>query len=65
MRTYKKKMIKHVKAINVKLSDEQHKTLMEIRAISGKNISTLIRENLTFLTHYYNSVKKNNITTNN
>ena len=59
MKTYTKKMVKHTKAINVKLSEEQHKTLMEIRAISGKNISKLIRENLTCLFHYYDKNNSN------
>ena len=58
MRTYTKKMVKHTKAINVKLSEDQYNTLIEIREISGKNISTLIRENLIFLTHYYHNTKK-------
>jgi len=58
MRIYTKRMVKHTKAINVKLSEQQHDTLMEIRKASGKNVSELIRQNLDFFSHYYLSKNK-------
>jgi hypothetical protein len=48
----------HTKAINVKLTPEQWQNLADIRKASGKNISTLIRQNLDFFTHYYEIEKK-------
>lgn len=58
-------MIKHTKAINVKLTEDQHNKLLEIRSLSGRNVSAIIRDNLTFLSHYYrennfNDTKANN-----
>jgi hypothetical protein len=46
-------MTKHSKAINVKLTPDQWKTLQAIREASGKNISELIRQNLDFFCHYW------------
>jgi hypothetical protein len=53
MRTYNKKMIKHTRAINVKLSEKQHSDLMLIRKASGMNISNLIRQNIDFFINFY------------
>ena len=46
-------MTKHTKAINVKLTASQHAVLIAISKKSGKNISTLFRDNLLFLAHLY------------
>jgi hypothetical protein len=40
-------------AINCKVSDEQFEQFKEIRRLSGKSISALIRENIPFLLSYY------------
>jgi len=57
-------MKKYNHQINIKLTQLEYDKILEIKKLSGKPISKLVRENLPFLLNYYSfNNKLNNLWT--
>jgi hypothetical protein len=48
-----KRKLVYDRSLNVKMTEDQYKQMMQIKAITGISLSKLMRENLTFLVAYH------------
>ena len=48
-----KRKLVYDKSMNIKLTEKQYQQLQEIRTLTGKSASKLMRENLAFLVAYH------------
>lgn len=53
-----KKIVNYTHTMNVKISEEEFKAVQEIRKLSGKPFSKLLRESIHFHLMYYSEQTK-------